>query len=123
MRARSSQYTTAVAVASVLVGACASSPNHDTLAMKGVVASASHIAGNQRMMPAPMAGGGSILVPVGVPDSWVYKVSTSNASLIVRSFRRFEVGSCVEVRTAAGRPATQVVLEPSEATVAAAEGC
>ena len=64
-----------------------------------------------------------VTVPMGVPNSWLYTVETVGGPLTVRSFKRFDVGACVEVFTAGTGSARGGALEPAEATVSSAQGC
>jgi hypothetical protein len=105
------------------LASCATGPTHDNLAVKETVAAINTISGNQRMMPVPMVGGVSILVPVGVPASYLVTVNGPTGSLTVRTFRQFDIGACVAVRTGIGGVPSNAVLEPAQATVSADQGC
>jgi hypothetical protein len=117
------RHSASILVLPLALAACATAPSHTLIAGKGKVASITAIPGNQRMVPVPQPGGVVLTVPMGAPNSWIYTVDTSVAKLAVRSFSRFDVGTCVEIFTSGATNGRTGVLEPAEATVKSAQGC
>jgi hypothetical protein len=110
--------------AATLVSACASAPVHDTLAFQGYVVEQIEQKGSQRMMPAPMPGGGSILVPVGEPGSYRLMVRGTDGQMReVVSYQKIDNNACVAVFVNANTPQGALVLGPRQATVKPGSGC
>lgn len=111
-------------IIAVVAGACASGPVHDKFAFQGTVVEQLELKGSQRMMPAPMPGGGSILVPVGEPSSYRLVVRGDDGRMRdVITFRKADNGSCIAVFVPANMPDTITRFAPHEATVKPGSGC